>query len=48
MVIFRKLVVRGQDTSAQTMLPLGSSSLLYFTGDKDHNIALRKIAIGKG
>ncbi len=24
------------------------SALLYFTGDKDHNIALRKIAIGKG
>ncbi len=24
------------------------SALLYFTGDKDHNIALRRIAIGKG
>ncbi len=24
------------------------SALLYFTGDKDHNIALRKIAISKG
>ncbi len=24
------------------------SALLYFTGDKEHNIALRKIAIGKG
>lgn len=24
------------------------SAFLYFTGDKDHNIALRKIAIGKG
>lgn len=24
------------------------SALLYFTGDKDHNISLRKIAIGKG
>lgn len=24
------------------------SALLYFTGDKDHNIALRKIAIAKG
>ncbi|NOS67859.1 MAG: hypothetical protein HOO67_05870 [Candidatus Peribacteraceae bacterium] len=24
------------------------SALLYFTGDKDHNIAMRKIAIGKG
>ena len=24
------------------------SALLYFTGDKDHNITMRKIAIGKG
>lgn len=24
------------------------SALLYFTGDKDHNISLRKIAIGRG
>ena len=24
------------------------SAILYFTGDKDHNIAMRKIAIGKG